>query len=172
MNESKRWRLARFLVLSVLATALVMAPTGDTTELCVGLTRPVQGPVERVFAPAGRYSGHWGVDWAVAAGTPVRASGRGTVSFAGVVAGNLTVTVDHGGGLRTSYSYLAEVVVRRGDSVSDSTTLGSSGTGHGVAALHFSVRVGDTYLDPLPVIACRLATPSQALRLVPVREIA
>jgi len=163
--------LARFLAVSVLAAALVMAPTGDTTELCVGLTRPVEGPVERMYAPTGRYSGHWGVDWGVPAGTAVRASGPGTVSFVGVVAGNLTVTVDHGGGLRTSYSYLAEVVVKRGDPVFDSTTLGSSGTGHGFPALHFSVRVGHTYLNPLPIIACRLATLSQALRLVPVPEI-
>lgn len=162
--------MARFLAVSVLAAALFVTPAGDEAELCVGLSRPVQGPVERGFAPIGRYSGHWGVDWGVPVGTAVRAAGPGTVSFAGTVADNLTVTIDHGGGLRTSYSYMAEVVVNRGDSVSDGTTLGLSGAGHGSPVLHFSIRLGNTYVDPLPIIGCHLATPSQALRLVPVRE--
>ena len=160
----------RLLAASLVAVALFVAPS-DAIEHCVGLARPVDGSVERGFAPTGRYSGHWGVDFAVPAGTAVRAAGPGTVSFAGVVAGNLTLTVDHGGGLRTSYSYLSSLMVRRGDRVAESTTLATSGPGHGSPALHFSVRIGPTYADPLTIIGCRPASPSKGLRLVPTREL-
>jgi murein DD-endopeptidase MepM/ murein hydrolase activator NlpD len=137
----------------------------------MGLEKPVEGPLSAGFAPTGRFSGHWGVDWAVPEDTEIRSAGSGTVTFAGSVAGNQAVTVDHGGGLRTSYSYLAGLSVERGDQVAGSTILGTSGAAHGSAALHFSVRIGDTYLDPLAVVGCRWAAPSAALRLVPVREL-
>lgn len=153
---------------TALMVALSAIPAGGAT--CIGLTAPVDGMVQQGFAPTGRYSGHWGVDFAVTAGTPVRAAGPGVVSFTGTVAGNLTLTVDHGGGLRTSYSYLSGATARRGDLVTGSTVIGRSGPGHGPAALHFSVRVGTTYIDPLRVIGCHPVDPSQALRLVPHRD--
>ena len=163
--------MVRHFAAVVIAAALLVAPsTGGDAELCAGLTRPLHGPVQREFAPTGRYSGHWGVDWVVPEGTEVRAAGAGTVTFAGTVAGNLTLTVNHGGGLRTSYSYLSVLLVENGDHVAEATTLGASGGGHGTPALHFSVRVGSAYVDPLRVVGCRFATLSHALRLVPVRE--
>jgi len=138
--------------------------------LCVGLQPPVAGPVIERFAPVGRYAGHWGLDFAVVSGTAVRAADAGTVTFAGTVAGNRTLTLDHGGGLRTSYSYLSTATVERGDYVDESIILGTSGNGHGSPALHFSVRVGPRYVDPLAIVGCRVTTPSRALRLVPARE--
>jgi len=162
--------VVRMLTVSVMAAALLMVPPGEAVELCVGLARPVEGPVERGFAPTGRYAGHWGIDWVVPAGTEVRAAGPGTVTFAGTVAGNRTLTLDHGGGLRTSYSYLSTATVERGDYVDESIILGTSGNGHGSPALHFSVRVGARYVDPLAIVGCRVTTPSRALRLVPARE--
>ena len=163
-------RMLRIIAVAVMSAALFMNPTGNARESCAGLTWPLDGPVARSFAPAGRYAGHWGVDWAVSEGSELRAAGPGTVSFAGTVVDNVTVTVDHGGGLRSSYSYLATVAVKPGQEVTESTTLGTSGIAHGVPALHFSVRLGATYLDPLSVLGCRLSSPSRALRLVPVRE--
>jgi len=150
--------------------ALLVVPPGDARSSCVGLMRPVDAPIVRGFAPTGRFAGHWGVDWGLSEGTELHAAGPGTVSFVGTVAGNLTVTVDHGGGLRTSYSYLGMVAVEGGERVTESTTLGTSGPGHGSTALHFSVRLGARYVDPLTVIGCRLSSPSRALRLVPARE--
>jgi murein DD-endopeptidase MepM/ murein hydrolase activator NlpD len=47
--------------------------------------------------------GHRGVDLAAVAGAPVLAAGAGTVVFAGTVAGRGVVSVDHSGGLRTTY---------------------------------------------------------------------
>ncbi len=150
--------------------SLFAASAGEAVELCDGLGPPVEGPVVQAFAPTGRYSGHWGVDIGVPTGTDVKAAGTGAVAFVGTVAGNLTVTVSHGGGLRSSYSYLSAVTVQRGDSVIGSTTLGRSGIDHGMPALHFSVRVGSSYVDPLQVMECRLGDPSMALRLVPVPD--
>jgi murein DD-endopeptidase MepM/ murein hydrolase activator NlpD len=164
------WALLRILAVSVAATALIVASAGNPDDSCAGLLQPVDGPVAATFAPRGRYAGHWGVDWLVPEGTGVRPAGAGIVSFVGSVAGNLTTTVDHGGGLRTSYSYLGSVAVTRGQLVTESTRLGTSGIGHNVPALHFSVRLGDTYVDPLATMGCRLSTPSRALRLVPARE--
>ena len=80
---------------------------------------PVGGPVVRPFTePTRAYAaGHRGVDFAAAPGTPVRAANDGIVSFAGNVAGSLHVVVAHGGGIRTSYSFLATVDVRTGQHV-------------------------------------------------------
>ena len=71
----------------------------------------------RPFAPQGPYAGHWGVDLQAEAGTPVVAVAAGVVTFAGPVAGRLSVTVHHGGGVRTSYSYLSAVTVAAGQAV-------------------------------------------------------
>ncbi len=81
------------------------------------LQAPVPGSVVAPFAPAGRYEGHWGIDLAARYGSPVRASGSGVVTFAGSVAGMRSVTIDHGGGLRSSVSYLSEILVEAGTAV-------------------------------------------------------
>ena len=75
---------------------------------------PVTGEIIRGFAPAGRYAGHWGIDYATPFGSPVAAPYSGLVTFAGSVAGRLSVTIEHGGGLRSSLSYLSTVTVTRG----------------------------------------------------------
>ena len=77
-----------------------------------GGVRPVPGAVVRAFeAPAHRYgSGHRGVDLAARPGAPVRAARGGVVTWAGEVAGIGYVTVDHGGGLSTTYGNVEPVV--------------------------------------------------------------
>ena len=127
------------------------------------LTAPVDGPVVRPFAPEGQYGGHWGIDLAVPEGTPVRSIAPGVVTFSGEVAGRPSVTVAHGGGLRSSYSYLSTRSVTVGQAVAAGTVLGTSGIDHGTPALHLSLRLGDRYLDPAR--ACGALTPSVGLRL-------
>jgi murein DD-endopeptidase MepM/ murein hydrolase activator NlpD len=109
--------------------------------------RPYDAPEDR-FAP-----GHRGVDIGAPMGTAVRASAAGVVSFSGVVAGNRSVTVDHGGGLVTSYSFLATNVVRAGDTVAQGQPVGTVGTGHPGSELgshvHLSARHDGVYFDPL-----------------------
>ena len=133
---------------------------------CPHLDVPTPGPIVREFAPVGNYAGHWGIDIATPVGSPVEAAEGGTVTFAGEVAGVLSVTVHHGGGLRTSYSYLSETAVVRGQFVLRGEEIGASGVDHGVAAVHFSVRVGDTYQDPMGWLRC-LSAPGPGLSLVP-----
>jgi murein DD-endopeptidase MepM/ murein hydrolase activator NlpD len=131
------------------------------------LQTPVSGPVVAGFAPQGLYGGHWGIDIAVPAGTSVGSAGPGRVTFTGVVAGMKTVTVDHGGGLRSSVSYLSTIAVGVGTTVSGGQILGTSGWAHGYQRLHFSVRVGDTYVDPMTLLACAGSAPGSGLRLLP-----
>src|SRR6476646_4877435 len=97
-----------------------------------GWRRPVDGTVVRPFSePSAAFgSGHRGVDLAAPAGTPVRAAGVGTVTFAGDVAG----AVD--------------------DAVTTRTIIGHTGgidadSGHGPDTLHFGLRVGERYVDPM-----------------------
>jgi hypothetical protein len=60
---------------------------------------------------------------------------------------DLHVVVLHPDGLRTSYSFLAAVDVRRGDRVARGDVVGRAG-----AALHWGARVGDEYVDPLGLL--------------------
>jgi murein DD-endopeptidase MepM/ murein hydrolase activator NlpD len=119
---------------------------------------PVNGPVVRGFdPPATRFGpGHLGVDYAVAPGTPVRAAGDGVVVFAGRVGSGLFVVVSHPGAIRTTDSFLATIAVVDGQVVARGAVLGTTGgtgPGHGPGVLHFSVRVGATYIDPLLLFA-------------------
>jgi murein DD-endopeptidase MepM/ murein hydrolase activator NlpD len=114
----------------------------------------VVGPVIRGFDPPDTPfgSGHRGIDIAAPTGTPVHAAAAGTVTFAGPVGGRLFVTVDHGDGLESTYSFLDAVTVRRGDVVSQGQPIARSGTGHAgdvVPNLHLGVRLLDVYVDPL-----------------------
>ena len=122
--------------------------------LALCLRAPVPGAVVSPYAPEGRYAGHHGLDLAAPLDSPVGAAAGGSVTFAGSVAGMLTVTIDHGN-LRSTVSYLSAVAVRPGSSVELGTVIGYSGFAHGRAAVHFSVRIGDVYMDPMPFLLCR-----------------
>lgn len=128
--------------------------------------RPAPGAIIQSFSPVGIYSGHWGTDFATKQGTPVRVMFDGVVSFAGTIAGRRSVTVHHGGGVRTSYSYLTEILVQLGSALEAGATLGTAGLDHG-GAVHVSLRVGDRYLDLAQLMSCHVLTePGNGLRLV------
>ena len=114
---------------------------------------PVVAEVVREFeAPAHRFgAGHRGLDYGVRPGTPVMASGAGTVSFAGPVAGDgLFITIQHGRGISTTYSYLSRVDVSRTDQVAQGQVIGASGQGHPGESpgLHFGAKLNGEYIDP------------------------
>lgn len=150
---------------SVLAAELIVgavARPAAAADSDSGWRRPVDGGVVRAFAePAAAYrAGHRGVDLAAAPGTPVRVAGAGTVTFAGDVAGALHVVVTHRNGLRTSYSFLADVSVTEGDVVTTATVVGHAGgtdadSDHGIGVVHFGLRVGERYLDPMALFHAR-----------------
>jgi murein DD-endopeptidase MepM/ murein hydrolase activator NlpD len=99
--------------------------------------------------------GHRGVDLAGRPGAVVRAAGAGRVRFAGRIAGRFVVSVDHAGGLRTTYEPV-EPVVRTGDEVAAGDPIGRLASGHPgcvmSACLHWGLRRGDVYLDPLALV--------------------
>jgi murein DD-endopeptidase MepM/ murein hydrolase activator NlpD len=115
---------------------------------------PVEGPIIRFFeAPATPYSaGHRGIDIAVPFGTAIHAPAAGTVTFAGWIAGSMFMTVDHGDGVKTSYSWVSGFAVAKGDAVNRGEVIAYSGHGHPdvpTPHLHFSARVNGVYIDPL-----------------------
>ncbi|MDN2501814.1 M23 family peptidase, partial [Nocardia nova] len=109
--------------------------------------------------------GHRGVDLAGADGQPVLAAGAGIVVFAGEVGGKPVVSVDHPGGLRTTYEPV-RAGVPVGRRVERGAVLGMLQSGHagcpGVC-LHWGLRRGRDYLDPLGLVR------HAPVRLKPVR---
>ncbi|SDI98938.1 Peptidase family M23 [Rhodococcus triatomae] len=112
--------------------------------------------------------GHRGVDLAGREGQAVVAAGAGVVVFAGSVAGKPVVSVDHPGGLRTTYEPV-HARVAAGTRVGRGTVLGYLESGHpGCPAasgtcLHWGLRRDREYLDPTLLVR---AVP---IRLLPVR---
>jgi murein DD-endopeptidase MepM/ murein hydrolase activator NlpD len=145
----------RVLFLAVVIT-VVLIPQTVRAEL--PWVRPVPGPVVKGFdSPKTMYgAGHLGVHFAAPPGTPVRAAGGGVVSFAGRVANVLDVVVLHRGGLRTTYAFLARATVRTGDPVVRGQVIGTTGgrgPGHRGDVVHFGLRVGADYVDPMQLFA-------------------
>ena len=123
---------------------------------------PVDGPVADPFRPPeDPYGpGNRGVEYHTEPGDVVRAAAAGTVVFAGAVAGDLYVTVDHGGGVSSTYSYLLRVGVRAGTRVVQGQVIAIAGE-----RLHFGVRVQGSYADPAGFIGVRRTR----VRLVPLQ---
>ncbi|SDS14816.1 Peptidase family M23 [Friedmanniella luteola] len=171
-GTSRAARAAPALVataLLVLAALLVRAQpaTGAPREPAVpGGGWPLAGVprVVRPFvAPAHRYGpGHRGVDLAGRVGTPVLAALPGRVAFAGLVAGRGVVSVDTGG-LRTTYEPVA-AQVRAGAVVGVGDPLGvlTAGSHCREPCLHWGLRSGPDYLDPL-----RTLRSADSVALVP-----
>ncbi|MFF1294933.1 MULTISPECIES: murein hydrolase activator EnvC family protein [unclassified Streptomyces] len=106
--------------------------------------------------PATAYGrGHRGVDLAAASGTPVRAVAAGRVLYAGRVAGKGVVSVElTGTDLRTTYEPVT-ASVEKGDEVAPGEVLGTvAATGSHCTApcVHWGLRKGEVYLDPLSLL--------------------
>ncbi|MCZ2806809.1 M23 family metallopeptidase [Modestobacter sp. VKM Ac-2983] len=137
------------------AAAPVPSPTGSGPPAALW-TWPLPGAptVSRPFdAPATPYAaGHRGVDLAGRVDGQVLAAGDGVVAFAGMVAGRPVVSVDHTDGLRTTYEPVTPGVAA-GQPVARGSPLGVLVAGHAGcpvdACLHWGLRRGETYLDPL-----------------------
>nr|WP_280346147.1 M23 family metallopeptidase [Nocardia neocaledoniensis] len=119
--------------------------------------------VERRFDKPERnwLPGHRGVDLAGAVGQAVLAAGDGIVVFAGVVADKPVVSIDHPGGLRTTYEPV-EPKISVGARVSRGTVIGTLVAGHegcpATACLHWGARREASkhsrreYVDPLGLL--------------------
>ncbi|HVL05710.1 MAG TPA: peptidoglycan DD-metalloendopeptidase family protein [Acidimicrobiales bacterium] len=137
-------RLAFVLATLVALCAALPARAGAGAPAAVTYKPPVDAPVVDPFRPAepNWTSGNRGLEYATTPATPVAAA-AGEVVFAGPVAGGLHVVILHDDGLRTSYSFLQLVAVKRGDKVAQGQTVGTTQD-----RFHFGVRAGEAYLDP------------------------
>jgi murein DD-endopeptidase MepM/ murein hydrolase activator NlpD len=159
--------LAR-VVLGVLLLCGVAAPIATAQPRLLspaGLPLAGNPDVIRGFtAPNHDYGpGHRGVDLAARTGEPVLAAAAGTVAFAGSVAGRGVVSIDHGN-LRTTYEPVA-ARVRAGQRVELGQPIGQvSGGGHcSGRCLHWGLKQGKTYSDPLLLLGRSIGGPLRLL---------
>lgn len=167
--------MRRLLSVMFLLAALPFGTPAHAADLWPVGDRPA---VVRAWSPpASAYGpGHRGVDLAAPIGAPVRAQAAGRVSFAGRVAGRGVVSVELTGTgdppLRTTYEPVAATVTK-GDEVTPGQVIGTLElpTGHcpptAPSCLHWGLRRGDTYLDPLSLLDPSLLNRTPP-RLLPV----
>ncbi|MFV0634820.1 peptidoglycan DD-metalloendopeptidase family protein [Demequina sp.] len=158
------------LVVLWLAWALLLASPASAVAVPAPLAVPraadgspsVISPVEpmRVVALARIPRPDWkpgrrGVDLAAAVGDPVRSPAAGIVTFAGVVVDRPVLSITHHDGTISSLEpVVASVTV--GARVSPGQSVGqvADTPGHCMpaACLHWGVRIGGQYVDPLDVL--------------------
>jgi murein DD-endopeptidase MepM/ murein hydrolase activator NlpD len=144
-------RLPFFLAVCLCVLA-IPAPAAAGTQLPTPTGWPLSGSpaVQRGFDPPTVVwgSGHRGVDLAAKAGEAIFAAASGTVAFAGSIAGKPVISIDHGG-VRTTYEPVISSL-HGGDHVALGQVIGVLGTsGHCRGCLHWGLREGKNYLDPL-----------------------
>ncbi|MDM7990409.1 M23 family metallopeptidase [Arthrobacter sp. zg-Y877] len=112
----------------------------------------------RYFDPPAQpwLAGHRGVDLAASSGMEILAPADGLVVFAGRVVDRPVLTIDHGGGLKSSFEPV-EASVPVGTEVTKGTAIGSVGSGAhcSLACLHWGVRLNGDYVDPLNYVSDR-----------------
>ena len=119
--------------------------------------------IEGFDPPAQRWhAGHRGVDLAAHRGAAVLAAAGGRVTYAGRLAGRGVVVVDHGS-VRTTYEPV-DALAAVGDQVKAGAVIGRIGSGGHCSGrcLHWGLKRGDTYLNPLLMIG-----GESVLRLLP-----
>jgi len=101
-------------------------------------------------APAGPYgAGHRGIDIRAASGASVLAPADGVVHFAGFVVDRPVLSIEHEGGVLSSYEPVQTTLVA-GDRVTRGQVVGIVLPGHCAApCLHLGARVDGEYVNPL-----------------------
>ena len=109
---------------------------------------------------------HTGVDWAAPMGTPIYASGNGTIEKIGWEGGyGRYIRIRHANGYQTAYGHMSAFArnmaegkrVRQGQVIG---YVGSTGLSTG-AHLHYEIIVNGRHVDPMRS-ACRAAACSKA----------
>jgi len=146
-----------------------------TPELARGLGLPIDapslwpviGPITSSFGQRedpvlgnGEGEFHTGIDISAPIGTPVRATGNGTVKLAAVANGyGREVILDHGQGMETCYAHLSGFTVLAGQSVVRGQVIGYVGvSGRTTGAnLHYEVRIRNSPVNPHRYLQVTLA---------------
>jgi septal ring factor EnvC (AmiA/AmiB activator) len=114
---------------------------------------PVPGRLAGRFGQTGAAgSVRNGIEVASAINTPVRAVHEGTVDYAeGFTGLGTLVILDHGSNTYSLYGYLAEALVKRGDTVRAGSELGRVGLAPvgGQPTLYFELRIDGRLVDPV-----------------------
>ncbi|MHB0867581.1 MAG: M23 family metallopeptidase [Thermoleophilia bacterium] len=122
-----------------------------------GLVWPVAGDITETWSLDCRSDrGHRGVDIAADAGTEIRAAAAGTVGFVGYTPaenGGITITIDHDGGLRTTYLHVSAPRVSRGEYIIQGQIIATT-TG---LPVHFGIKQvsgsHEAYFNPLELLS-------------------
>jgi murein DD-endopeptidase MepM/ murein hydrolase activator NlpD len=127
------------------------------------LDKPVNGPLSSRFGVRRFFNGqernpHAGLDFAVPAGTPIKAPAAGKVILVGdyFFNGN-TVFVDHGQGFISMFCHLSKIDVHTGQVLARGAVVGRVGsTGRATGPhMHWNVSLNDTRVDPAIFIGVR-----------------
>ena len=129
-------------------------PTQRPTPTTTAWRWPLIGPITQRFGETKtQYGFHQGIDIDGQIGDRVRAARGGRVVLAGTsdACGGRQVHIDHGDGFESWYRHLSRIDVERGDVVADGAVIGRVGdTGCSLGShLHFGIRHGTTFVDPL-----------------------
>lgn len=106
----------------------------------------------RVHPIQGVYKQHAGIDIGAPHGTDVLAGGSGTVIVAGWNNGyGNYVVINHGGGITTLYAHNSQLLVSKGQSVTQGQTIAKVGsTGYSTGPhIHFEVQVNGKAVNPM-----------------------
>lgn len=176
------------LVVAAVAASFVAALAPSPAGAAPCWRPPVEAPVADPFRPPACTwcAGNRGIEYRVAPGATIRAAATGEVTFSGAVAGVRYLVVRSADGHRQTYGRLDASHFDIGDRVVAGTPVGTAGglssggsasgasssgdpaagrsaAGDRDGTFHFGVRLGDTYVDPAPLLG-RLVAPR---RLVP-----
>ena len=116
--------------------------------------RPVNGPITSYFGPRNLAISpyHYGIDFYVPTGTPVKASSSGVVVSAGW-SGNYgyCVLIQHPNGTMTRYAHNSSIAVSCGQTVKQGQIISHSGATGLVTGphVHFEILVGGVAVNPL-----------------------
>jgi hypothetical protein len=135
-------------------------PTPTAPAATSGWRWPLVGRITQRFGESlTKYGYHYGLDIAGDTGDVVRAARAGRVVLAGRAdaCGGLQVRIDHGNGVTSWYRHLSRVASSVGEQVEAGSIIGRVGsTGCSTGPhLHFAIRRGSTFLDPLGFLPYR-----------------
>lgn len=155
--KSERARSTAALLMAIVATLGVGGPLSAAAPCWVP---PVTGTVTDPFRqpPCVWCAGNRGIEYEVAAGSPVRAVATGTVTYSGQIAGERYLVVELASGWRLTYGRIVSTALSAGDVV-----LAGSIIARTSAVFFFGLRVDDEYRDPAPYLGVEV----RRRRLIP-----
>jgi murein DD-endopeptidase MepM/ murein hydrolase activator NlpD len=126
------------------------------TDWTGGFTWPAIGRITGVYGSQRILNGnprapHWGIDIAAPTGTPVKAPAAGVVTLThDMYFSGLTIFLDHGHGLISSFLHLSEIHVEEGQRIGQGELIGKIGaTGRATGPhLDWRMSLGDIRIDP------------------------